>query len=59
MEGTSLTNLILHKYKEIYIGNILSKNQKHSESEETMDCYPNHTKRDVCLFVCFQKGKLC
>lgn len=38
MEGISLTNLILLKYKEIYIGNILSKNQKHNESEETMDC---------------------
>ena len=47
MEGTSLTNLILHEYKEIKFGNTLSKNQKHSETEETMYCYPNYTKRDV------------
>lgn len=36
MEATSLTNLILHQYKEIKFGSILSENQKYSETEETV-----------------------
>lgn len=31
MEATSLTDLILHNYKEIKFGNLLPKNQKHGE----------------------------